>query len=156
MPEYSHIDATDRKLLLALQRDSHRSVQELGQDVGLSPSACHRRIRALEKQGYILAYRAWLNAEQLGFSMQFFIEVSLAHQSEESFVAFEDAVRHVPEVLECHLMAGSFDYILRVVVRDHADFERLHRRLIAKLPGVAQVHSNMSIRTVKTRTGLPL
>ncbi|MCB1517035.1 MAG: Lrp/AsnC family transcriptional regulator [Hyphomicrobiaceae bacterium] len=150
------IDEIDRRLLLAIQRNSDRSVQELGHEVGLSASACHRRIKALEAAGYVLAYRAWLNAEQLGFTMQFFIEVSLASQSEESFAAFEQAVRAVPEVLECHLMAGRFDYILRVVVRDHADFERLHRRLIAKLPGVAQVHSNMSIRTVKTRTGLPL
>ncbi|MCB9994333.1 MAG: Lrp/AsnC family transcriptional regulator [Hyphomicrobiaceae bacterium] len=150
------IDEIDRRLLLAIQRNSDRSVHELGQEVGLSASACHRRIKALEEDGYVLAYRAWLNAEKLGFTMQFFIEVSLANQSEEAFTAFEQAVTAVPEILECHLMAGQFDYILRVVVRDHADFEQLHRRLVAKLPGVSQVHSNMSIRTVKTRTGLPL
>lgn len=156
MKKSRDLDQVDRKLLLAIQRDCQRSVQELGQEVGLSASACHRRLKALEAEGLVLAYRAWLNAEQLGFTMQFFIEVSLSSQSEDAFVAFEKAVRNVPEVLECHLMAGKFDYILRVVVRDHSEFEQLHRRLIAKLPGVAQVHSNMSIRTVKTRSGLPL
>jgi len=146
----------DRKLLLAIQADCQQSVMQLGEQVGLSPSACHRRLKALEDKGYVLAYRAALNADKLGFTMQFFIAVSLSSQSEQSFAAFEAAVRSIPEVLECHLMAGQSDYILRVVCRDLEDFERLHRRLIARLPGVSQVHSNMSIRTVKVRTGLPL
>jgi len=131
-------------------------VQELGEAVGLSASACHRRLKALEAAGLVEGYRAVLNAERLGFSMMFFIEVSLVSQSEPTLDAFEAAVRDVPEVLECHLMAGQSDYILRVVCRDHEDFERLHRRLLARLPGVARVHSNMSIRTVKARTGLPV
>ncbi len=152
----TRISEVDRKLLLAVQADSHQSVQKLGDKVGLSPSACHRRLKSLEEKGYVLAYRATLSAEKLGFSMQFFISVSLGSQSEKSFEDFEAAVKDVPEILECHLMAGQSDYILRVVCRDLEDFERLHRRLIARLPGVSQVHSNMSIRTVKVRTGLPL
>ncbi len=152
----SEVDQIDRKLLLAIQTDCQRSVQQLGEEVGLSPSACHRRLKSLEERGYVLAYRAWLDADKLGYAMQFFIEVSLTSQSEYVLEAFERAVKDIPEVLECHLMAGQFDYILRVVCRDHEDFERLHRRLVARLPGVARVHSNMSIRTVKTRTGLPL
>jgi Lrp/AsnC family transcriptional regulator, leucine-responsive regulatory protein len=152
----SSLNEIDRKILLAVQGDCQQSVQQLGELVGLSPSACHRRLKALEDKGFVLAYRAALNAEKLGFSMQFFIEVSLSAQSEKSFEAFERAVIDIPEVLECHLMAGQSDYILRVVCRDLEDFERLHRRLIARLPGVARVHSNMSIRTVKVRTGLPL
>jgi len=150
------INEGDRKLLLEIQADCQQSVQQLGEKVGLSASACHRRLKALEKRGFVLAYRAALNADKLGFSMQFFIAVSLSSQSEKSFAAFEAAVLDIPEVLECHLMAGQSDYILRVVCKDLKDFERLHRRLIARLPGVAQVHSNMSIRTVKVRTGLPL
>ena len=149
-------DATDRKLLRELQRDSQRSVQVLGEAVGLSPSACHRRIKVLEEAGYIAGYRAELDAMLLGFSMQFFIEVGLTSQSEAALEAFEAAVQDIPEVLECHLMAGQSDYILRVVCQDHEDFERLHRRLSARLPGVARIHSNMSIRTVKARTGLPI
>lgn len=150
------IDAIDRKILGALQQDSRKSVHELGEAVGLSASACHRRLKALEERGLIEGYRAVLNAERLGFQMMFFIEVSLSSQSEPTLDAFEAAVRDVPEILECHLMAGQSDYILRVVCRDHEDFERLHRRLLARLPGVARVHSNMSIRTVKARTGLPV
>ncbi|HHG88879.1 MAG TPA: Lrp/AsnC family transcriptional regulator [Devosia sp.] len=152
----SQLSVIDRKLLLAVQADCQQSVQQLSEQVGLSPSACHRRLKALEEKGFVLAYRAALNADKLGFTMQFFIEVSLSSQSEQSFSAFEKAVNGIPEVLECHLMAGQSDYILRVVCRDLEDFERLHRRLIARLPGVARVLSNMSIRTVKVRTGLPL
>src|SRR5690606_16006424 len=124
--------------------------------VGLSASACHRRLKALEENGLIEGYRAVLNARELGYSMQFFIEVGLTSQSEAVLEAFEAAVQDIPEVLECHLMAGHSDYILRVACRDHEDFERLHRRLAARLPGVARIHSNMSIRTVKALGGLPV
>lgn len=150
------IDAVDRKLLRALQVDSRKSVQVLGDAVGLSASACHRRLKALEDQGLIEGYRAVLSASRLGYSMQFFIEVGLTSQSEAALEAFETAVQDIPEVLECHLMAGHSDYILRVVCQDHDDFERLHRRLSARLPGVARLHSNMCIRTVKVRSGLPI
>ncbi|HEV7275292.1 MAG TPA: Lrp/AsnC family transcriptional regulator [Devosiaceae bacterium] len=150
------IDGIDRRLLRVLQQDSRRSVQQLGEVVGLSASACHRRLKALEEAGLVRGYQAVLDAERLGFSMQFFIEVGLASQSEPALDAFEAAVKEIPEVLECHLMAGQSDYILRVICRDHEDFERLHRRLLARLPGVARIHSNMSIRTVKARGGLPL
>lgn len=150
------IDGVDRKLLRLLQEDSRKSVQTLGEQIGLSASACHRRQKALEDQGLIDGYRAVLNAGRLGYSMQFFIEVGLTSQSEAALEAFEAAVQDIPEVLECHLMAGQSDYILRVVCQDHDDFESLHRRLSARLPGVARIHSNMSIRTVKVRTGLPI
>ncbi|MHB1109163.1 MAG: Lrp/AsnC family transcriptional regulator [Devosia sp.] len=150
------IDTIDRKLLRLLQQDSRKSIQELGEAVGLSPSACHRRLKGLEDKGLIRGYRAVLDADRLGFTMQFFIEVGLSSQSEPSLDAFEAAVADIPEVLECHLMAGQSDYILRVICRDHEDFERLHRRLAARLPGVARIHSNMSIRTVKALSGLPV
>jgi Lrp/AsnC family leucine-responsive transcriptional regulator len=150
------IDEIDRKLLRNLQADGHQSVQDLGDKVGLSASACHRRVKVLEERGLIEGYRAVLNAQALGFSMMFFIEVGLVNQSEPTLAAFEAAVLDVPEILECHLMAGQSDYVLRVLCRDHEDFERVHRRLIARLPGVARVHSNMSIRRVKARRGVPL
>lgn len=150
------LDSIDRHLLRLIQRDSRQSVQELGDAVGLSASACHRRLRALEAAELVNGYRADLNARKLGFSMMFFIEISLDSQGGPILEKFEAAVRDAPEVLECHLMAGQADYILRLVCRDHEDFERVHRRLLARLPGVAKVHSNMSIRTVKERTGLPL
>lgn len=150
------IDAIDRKLLRLVQEDSRRSVLDLGEAAGLSASACHRRLKALEERGLISGYRAVLNPAALGFTMQFFIEVGLSSQTEAALDAFEAAVLDIPEVLECHLMAGQSDYLLRVICRDHEDFERLHRRLAARLPGVARLHSNMSIRTVKARIGLPV
>ena len=146
----------DRKILRTLQANSARSMGELGEIVGLSASACHRRVRALEDKGYISGYRAALDRERLGLSMQFFIELSLTSQSEATLAAFETAVRAIPEILECHLMAGKSDYILRVVCEDAQAFERLHRELVARLPGVARVHSNMSIREVKPLAGLPV
>jgi DNA-binding Lrp family transcriptional regulator len=150
------IDEIDRKILRAIQTDSTRSMSELGDRIGLSASACHRRLKALEERGYIAGYRAVLNREKLGLSMQFFIELSLTSQSEKTFEAFEKAVRDIPEILECHLMAGQSDYILRVVCEDAAAFERLHRDLVARLPGVARIHSNLSIREVKEWSHFPL
>lgn len=150
------LDSVDVKLLRALQVDSRKSVQELGELVGLSPSACHRRMKMLEAQQVIEGYRAVLNAPLLGYAMQFFVEIELTSQSEATLDAFEAAVAGIPEVLECHLMAGQADYILLVICKDRDDFERLHRRLASGLPGVARIHSNMSIRKVRERTGLPL
>jgi Lrp/AsnC family transcriptional regulator, leucine-responsive regulatory protein len=151
-----HIDVADRALLCQLQRDSTRSMQELAESVGLSASSCHRRIKALEAEGLISGYRAVLDAQKLGFSMLFFIEISLNSQSEKTLDAFEAAVRDAPEVQECFLMAGQSDYLLRVACRDQEDFERVHRRLLSRLPGVSRVLSNMSIRTVKSDSGLSI
>lgn len=150
------IDAIDRKLLRALQQDSRTGIQALGERVGLSASACHRRVKLLEDHGFVTGYRATLGAPALGMTLQFFIEVGLTSQSVASLEAFEAAVRDIPEVLECHLMAGQSDYLLRVVCRDHEEFEFLHRHLAARLPGVARLLSNMSIRTVKPYQGLPV
>lgn len=146
----------DRKILRAVQDNSALSMAELGDRVGLSASACHRRLKSLEERGLVSGYGAILDRRQLGFAMQFFIEVSLVSQSEPVLEAFENAVRTIPEILECHLMAGQSDYILRVVCRDAEAFAQLHRELVAKLPGIARVHSNMSIREVKPYAGLPV
>jgi len=150
------LDAIDRRLLKTLQGDSRKTVQELGLVAGLSPSACHRRIKALEDAGVISGYHAAIDTARIGFTLQFFLEVSLSTQAEQALDAFEAAVRDIPEILECHLMAGQADYLLRVICRDAEDFERLHRRLAARLPGLARVQSNMTIRTVKSRRDLPI
>lgn len=149
------LDDIDRRLLRILQVDGRKTVQELGNLVGLSPSGCHRRVKALEDRGLIEGYEARLDTKRLGYSLEFFIEVGLAGQSVSMLNAFEKAVRDIPEVLECHLMAGQSDYLLRVACLDTEDFERVHRRLTAHLPGVARLHSNMSIRVVKERSKLP-
>ena len=150
------LDPVDRVLLRQLQRDSTRSMQDLAETVGLSASSCHRRIKALEAAGLIAGYRAEIDAQKLGYSMLFFIEISLTSQSEKALDAFEAAVRDAPEVQECHLMAGQSDYLLRVACRDQEDFERVHRRLLSRLPGVARVLSNMSIRVIKSGSSLSI
>ena len=114
------INEIDRKILRSIQQDSARSMAELGDAVGLSASACHRRLKTLEERGYVAGYRATLDRKALGLSMQFFIELSLVSQSDHILEAFERAVRDIPEILECHLMAGQSDYILRVVCEDAA------------------------------------
>ena len=125
-------------------------------EVGLSASACHRRIKALEEAGIIQSYRAVIDARSLGLPMTFFIEVVLASQTEAALDAFEASVANVPEILECHLMAGDADYLLRVACQDSEDFERIHRRIVSKLPKLARVRSIMSIRTVKFLKGIPI
>ncbi|MCC2111392.1 MAG: Lrp/AsnC family transcriptional regulator [Hyphomicrobiales bacterium] len=142
------MDNTDYKILRALQRDCRQTVAELGEKVGLSPSACHRRVRQLEEDGVVNGYVASLNAKSLGLNLQVFVEISLSSQSKETLEAFEAAVARMPEILECHLISGQADYILRVATRDIDEYGRLHRDRLAQLPGVARMHSNFSLRTV--------
>jgi DNA-binding Lrp family transcriptional regulator len=150
------LDPLDRKILRELQRDCRLSVAELGTRVGLSPSACHRRVKLLEDGGVITGYTARLDPGSLGFTMEFFVEVSLRSQSDKALDAFERAVTASPEILECHLMAGGTDYLLRIVAVDSADFERIHRERLAKLPNVARLESHLAIRTVRPWRGYPV
>jgi Lrp/AsnC family leucine-responsive transcriptional regulator len=149
------VDAIDRRILRALQTDCRQTVAEIGTLAGLSPSACHRRIRQLEEAGVISGYAARLNRQALGYAMEFFVEVELRSQSDKALEAFERAVEASPEILECHLMAGGTDYLLRVVAVDAADFERIHRERLAKLPHVARLRSHLAIRTVRPWAGYP-
>lgn len=149
-------DPVNARLLKELQRDCRIPLAELGARVGLSPSACHRRIQQLEDAGVIAGYGARLDARALGYAMEFFVEVSLKSQSDKILDTFERAVRATPEILECHLMTGGSDYLLRVVARDALDFERIHRACLTGLPNVARIASHMSIRTVRPWTGYPV
>lgn len=150
------IDQIDQRILRALQRDSRLSIAELAGIAGLSPSACHRRVKLLEEAGVVSGYAATLDRKALGYTMEFFVEVSLTSQRGDALDAFEKAVGKMDEILECHLMAGGTDYMLRVVARDAADFERIHRERLAKLPGIARVLSNLVIRTVRPWRGYPI
>ena len=150
------LDRIDKILLVALQRDCRQSVAELADQAALSPSACHRRIKLLEEAGVITGYSAALNRAALGLPIEFFVEVSLIAQTEEAFERFEAAVKRVPEILECHLMSGQFDYLLRVAAADAADYERVHRSHIARLPGVQRIQSSLALRTVKGWSGYPV
>jgi DNA-binding Lrp family transcriptional regulator len=151
-----NIDDIDRRILAGLQRDSRQPVAELAKAAGLSPSACHRRIKLLEERHVIASYGVALDRAALGYSIELFVELSLLNQTEEALTRFEQAVLRVPEILECHLMSGEADYLLRIVARDAQDYERIHRTRIARLPGVARIVSSLALRTVKSWSGYPV
>jgi Lrp/AsnC family leucine-responsive transcriptional regulator len=150
------LDETDRRILRSLQRKGRISNADLSEAVHLSPSACHRRVQRLETEGYIKDYVALLNARKLGLPTTVFVEIKLTAQADEVLDAFEKAVARVPDVLECHLMAGTADYILKVVAEDTEDFARIHRQYLTRLPGVAQMQSSFALRTVFKTTALPV
>jgi DNA-binding Lrp family transcriptional regulator len=150
------LDRYDKLILEALQRDGRTSNVHLANLVSLSESACLRRVRALEDSGMIDRYAALLSQPKVGLSGNVFVHIGLHREEESELAAFEEAVRGIPEVMECYLMTGEFDYLLRVVVSDMADFERLHRDALTRLPGVARVNSSVAIRTVQKKTELPL
>jgi len=150
------LDRYDRMILDALQRDGRISNKQLANVVSLSESACLRRVRALEESGMIDRYVALVSQKHVGLSGSVFVHIGLQREEDSELAAFEEAVRSIPEVMECYLMTGEFDYLLRVVVSDMADFERLHRDSLTRLPGVARVNSSVTIRTVQKKTELPL
>lgn len=152
----STIEAIDRKILRELQADSRRSAATIGDVVGLSASACHRRIRLLEERGVIEGYGARLNADALGYRMTFFVEVTLEGQSETVLAEFERAATARSEVLECYLATGPADYILKVAATDTEDYERIHRRIVSALPHVTQIQSSLVMKTVKRWRGYPV
>jgi Lrp/AsnC family transcriptional regulator, leucine-responsive regulatory protein len=150
------IDKTDKIILVELQKNAQQSINDLAAKAGLSASSCHRRVKILEAAGIVTRYTATLDRTALGFTNEFFVEVSLTAQTEEAFEKFEKAVQRVPEILECHLMSGQFDYLLRVVAIDAADYERIHRSRISRLPGIQRIQSSLALRTIKGWVGYPI
>ena len=150
------LDRFDRAILDALQKDGRISNVDLAGAINLSESACLRRVRALEDDGIIDRYVALIGQARVGLPGNVFVHIGLHREEDSELAAFEEAVRSIPEVMECYLMTGEFDYLLRVVVTDMADFERLHKESLTRLPGVARVNSSVAIRTVQKTTALPL
>ncbi|MGI9606780.1 MAG: Lrp/AsnC family transcriptional regulator [Acidimicrobiales bacterium] len=150
------LDTTDHSILEILQRDGRITNAELADAIGLSPSACHRRVRRLENEGVIDNYAALVNRAAVGRDVSVFVEISLESQREDLLDAFEQAVSSVPHVMSCHLMAGNADYLVHVTCADVADYETVHREHIAVLPGVTRVRSSFAIRTVADTTALDL
>jgi len=150
------LDATDRRILDVVQKEAHLTNADLSERVHLSPSACHRRVQRLEAEGFIAGYVALLDARKLGRPTTVFVEITLSGQADEVLEAFELGVKKIPDVLECHLMAGTADYLLKVVAQDTEDFARIHRQHLARLPGIAQMHSSFALRTVFKTTALPV
>jgi Lrp/AsnC family transcriptional regulator, leucine-responsive regulatory protein len=131
-------------------------VASLAEKVALSESACRRRLEILERSGVIEGYRALLDASALGFSLTVFVSIALGAQTDRDLGAFEAAVRAAPEVLECWLMTGDADYLLRVAARDVADLERIHREVLTRLPSVVRVNTAIAMRAVSPSRGLPI
>lgn len=150
------LDSVDRRILNELQKSGRISNAELSDKINLSPSACHRRVQRLETEGYIKNYVALLDTRKLGRPTTVFVEISLSGQADEVLEAFEREVAKIPDVLECHLMAGNSDYLLKVMAMDTDGFAQIHRRYLARLPGVAQMHSSFALRTVFKTTALPV
>lgn len=150
------IDETDRRILRSLQRAGRISNAELSEKVNLSPSACHRRVHRLERDGVIRDYVALLEPRCVDRATTVFVEITLSSQADDLLDRFERQVGLIPDVLECHLMAGSFDYLLKIAARDSEDFARIHRQHLTRLPGVAQMHSSFALRTVFKTTALPV
>jgi Lrp/AsnC family leucine-responsive transcriptional regulator len=150
------LDKTDRSILRQLQTDGRTTHAELADRVGLSTSACHRRVRRLEDAGVIEGYAAVVNRHAVGRAVSVFVEISLESQREELLDRFEASVQQIPHVQSCHLMAGNADYLVHVTCADVADYESIHREHIAVLPGVTQVRSSFAIRKVTETTAIDL
>ncbi len=150
------IDEIDRRILRALQKSGRLTNAQLSEVVHLSPSACHRRVQHLEKTGFIRDYVALVDPRKVERPATVFVEITLSGQADEVLDAFEREVAKIPDVLECHLMAGTADYLLKVVAFDTDHFAQIHRRHLARLPGVAQMQSSFALRTVFKTTALPV
>ena len=145
------LDALDKAILAALVDDGRRSQVDLAERVPLSPTAIARRIRALEESGVIEGYQAKISRKALGLTMTVIVQISLKSQNEELLAAFEKAAAAAPSVVSCHLMSGEDDYIITVLARDLAGYERIHKEELSRLPGVARLRSSFALREIASR-----
>jgi Lrp/AsnC family leucine-responsive transcriptional regulator len=148
-------DRADRAILHELQLDGRLRNVELAAKVNLSESACLRRVRRLEEAGVIERYVMLVNQARVGRPENVFVEITLDQQQQQGLARFETSIKAVAEVMDCYLMAGDADYLLRIVVANTADYERIHNKLTS-LPGVARVRSSFTLRTVANRTEVPI
>ena len=148
------LDSVDRRILNLLQADGRISNAELAERIHLSPSACHRRVKQLEESGLVHGYVMIVDQQVAGRATNVFVEVTLKSQSDEALDAFERAVLDCPELMECYLMAGQADYLLRLALADIADYERVHRQYLSRFPGVDRLRSIFTMRTVCKKTAI--
>jgi len=150
------LDDRDRAILRALMANGRLTNVELAEKVHLSPSACLRRVKLLEDSGLIQGYVMLLDPVAAGLAGAAYVSVTLEQQGRATLDRFEHDVRRHPEIIECYLLAGAADYLLRVAFRDARDFERIHTDILTQLPGVSRVQSTLALRTVKKTTALPV
>jgi Lrp/AsnC family leucine-responsive transcriptional regulator len=150
------LDAIDRRILAQLQADSRITMQDLADKVGLSVSPCHRRVKLLEQRGVITRYIATVDQTALGLHVSVFISIKLARQKEEDLDRFAKAISKWPEVLECYLMTGNRDYLLRVVAADLSAYETFLKTKLTRLDGIASIESSFALSQVKYSIALPV
>jgi Lrp/AsnC family leucine-responsive transcriptional regulator len=150
------LDAIDRRIIAELQADARLTNVELADRVGLSPSPCLRRVKRLEREGYIEGYRAALRRERIGLGFSAFLAVKIDGHANARALTFEEAVSAMPEVIACHLVSGEADYLLEVVAPDLAHYQRFLIGKLLNMPIVREVRSNIAIQTVKAGSPLPL
>lgn len=152
----SDLDAIDHSILRVLQQNARITNSELAEKVGLSPSACSRRLDILEKSGVIDGYHAHLSHKALDYKMIAIVHISLSGQFAKTLSEFETAVKRCPNVLSCYLMSGEYDYILRVAAKDLEDYERIHRDWLSALPHVVKINSSFALREIIDRPNVGL
>ncbi len=150
------LDEIDCRILAALQENARISNVDLASQVGISPSPCWRRVRDLEQEGVISRYVTLVDPGSVGLPVSVFIQVSLERQVETALEAFESAILSRPEVMECYLMTGDADYLLRVVVADLSAYERFLMDHLTRIPSVASIKSSFALKQIKYRTALPV
>lgn len=150
------IDNHDKVLLRQLQVDGRATNAELAQAANLSESACFRRVRALEAAGVITGYAARVDPAAVGLGLTVYVSITLSSQAQDVLATFEAAVAEAPEIVECHLMTGQADYIVRLVASDIDDLERLHAKVLTRLPHVARLNSSIALRSIVRRNALPI
>lgn len=150
------LDAIDRKILVALQENAHATMDEISAKVGLSPSPCARRVRQMEAAGIIRGYVAVLDQEKVGLPVSVFASIRLERQREDELDRFAKAISRWPEIVECYLMTGQRDYLLRIVVKDLPAYEAFLKRTLTRLEGVASIESSFALSQVKHAQALPI
>ena len=156
MPDAQRLDDTDKRLLRVLQADGRISNADLAERCGLSASACSDRVRRLREGGYIMGFAALLDPEKVGRGVLIFVEVVLDRTTPEVFDTFAAAARRAPDVLECHMVAGGFDYLIKARVRDFAEYRKFLGEVLVQIPGVRETRTYAVLEEVKSTTQLPV
>ena len=150
------LDSIDRKILRVIQKKGRISNADLSEKVGLSPSACHRRVQRLETDGIVRDYVALLDPRTIGLPSTIFVEIKLQGQADEILDAFEAEVKRVPEILECHMVAGGFDYLIKARLADMAAYRAFLGEILVQMPGVRETRTYAVLEEVKNTVRLPL
>lgn len=153
---YINLDAIDLRILNALQADGRLTNQELADQIGLSPSPCLRRVRRLERDGFIRSYRAVLDRESVGLGLTVFVDIKVEKHSRDNARALQEALAAMPEVVACHMVSGTADFIIEIVVSSLKAYERLLSEKLLVLPMVGDIRSNFALSRVKSDAPLPL